>query len=329
MSTTGDPTPAWTPGERGLLTLVADLAPSVHNTQPWLLRFHDDTRVLSLVERHDRALPRHDPLGRDRLISLGAALTNLRLALRVLGWAPEIRLLPEPVHPDEAARIVVRHRSAPSEDEVACFVAVDGRHSHREPFLEEPVGDVTVRRLTAHGVDGVEIHRLDGAGDAAELAKLLSRTASVLRLDLAYQRELNAWTAADEHPVAGAGVAMLPRSNSALPWAGLIRRSTAVPDLVTLTDRLARECLLVVETPDDSRLDHLRAGMALEVMWLTATAAGLACGVLTQPFQVPEVWTVFAEALSRGGYPQVLCRVGFPLPDPLADRETRMSWGMR
>jgi len=26
------------------------------------------------------------------------------------------------------------------------------------------------------------------------------------------------------------------------------------------------------------------------------------------------VWTGFAEALSRGGYPQVLCRVGHPLP---------------
>lgn len=83
------------------------------------------------------------------------------------------------------------------------------------------------------------------------MAKLLSRTASALRIDLAYQRELNAWTATDEHPVAGTGVAVLPRRNAALPWAGLIRRSTAVPDLVTLTDRLARECLLVVETPDD------------------------------------------------------------------------------
>jgi hypothetical protein len=321
----GDDTGAWTSGERGLLTLVADLAPSVHNTQPWLLRFHDDLRVLSLFERSERALPRHDPLGRDRLISVGAVIANVHFALRVLGWVPYVRLLPDPAYRDEVARIVVRDRCVPSDDEVARYVAESIRHSHREPFLEEPVDNATVRRLTAHGVDGVEIHRLDRAGDAAEVAKLLSRTAAVLRLDLAYQRELNAWTATDEHPIAGAGVAELPRRNAVLPWAGLVRRSTAVSDHVILTDRLARECLLVVETPDDGPLDHLRAGMALETMWLTAVGAGLACAVLTQPFQVPEARAGFVEALSRGGYPQVLCRVGYPLPSTSSGDEGTVS----
>lgn len=155
-ATPGDFARAWTPGERGLLTLVADLAPSVHNTQPWQLSFHDDIRVLSLLERRERALPHHDPLGRDRLISLGAALTNVHLALRVLGWVPEVSLLPDPACRDEVARIIVRERCAPSDDEVARYVAESGRHSYREPFLEARVGDATVRRLTAHGVDGVD-----------------------------------------------------------------------------------------------------------------------------------------------------------------------------
>jgi hypothetical protein len=61
----------WTAGEKHLTTAAAVLAPSVHNTRPWVLEFHDDH--VSLCERLDRALPRHDPLGRDQLISCGTA----------------------------------------------------------------------------------------------------------------------------------------------------------------------------------------------------------------------------------------------------------------
>lgn len=317
-SSTGVPaadgvTRTWTPGERGLLTLVTELAPSVHNTRPWRLRFHDDVRGLSVVERRDRALPRHDPFGRDRLISCGAAITNVLVTLRVLGWVPEVRLLPGLDLPDEVARIVVGDRAAPSGDEVARYAAAPVRHSHREPFLETPVDDAALRRLAAHGVDGVEIRRVGTAQEAEGLAALLLRAAAILRRDRAYQRELSAWTAADEFPVAGAGVAVLPRRNAALPWAGLVRRSTAVPDTRTLTDRLARECLLVVETPGDGPLDHLRAGMAMEAMWLTATGAGLAAAVLTQLFRVSEVRADFVKAMTRDGFPQVLCRVGYPV----------------
>lgn len=104
---TADVTTTWAPAERGLLRVVAELAPSVHNTLPWRIVYGDGTRTLSLFERADRALPHHDPLGRDRLISCGAALANMLVALRVLGWVPELRLLPDPAEPYEVARVVV------------------------------------------------------------------------------------------------------------------------------------------------------------------------------------------------------------------------------
>lgn len=304
-----DMPPTWAPGERGLLRVVAELAPSVHNTLPWRLAYAEGTRTVSLHERADRALPHHDRRGRDRMLSCGAALTNILLGLRVLAWEPEVRLLPARGRPDEVARIVVRDRREPTDEEVARFVAVSYRRSHRAPFQETPVEAATVRRLAAHGVAGVAVRRLNGRHEADALAKLLCHTASVLRLDLAYQRELTAWTAADERP--GAGVAVLPRRDTALPWAGPLRRSTAVPDPATLADGLARECLLVLETQDDGPLDHLRAGMALEEMWLTACCERLACAVLTQPLQVPEVRSGLVEALSLNGFPQVICRLGY------------------
>jgi hypothetical protein len=162
---------------------------------------------------------------------------------------------------------------------------------------------------------------LSSVDETATVAKLLAHAAPLLRADRAYQRELSIWTAFDEHPGPGAGVAVVPRRNASLPWAGLVRHSTAVPDVETLTDRLGRERLLLAQTPDDGPLDQVRAGMAMQTAWLTATDAGLVGSVLTQPFQLPEVRAGLVEALSLPGHPQLLLRVGHPQLDLDRDKE--------
>jgi hypothetical protein len=73
-------------------------APSVHNSQPW--RFTaDGGPQLSLHADTSRRLTAADPDGREMMISCGAALFSVRLALRSLGYIPETSLLPEPDQP--------------------------------------------------------------------------------------------------------------------------------------------------------------------------------------------------------------------------------------
>jgi Nitroreductase family len=74
---------------------AAAAAPSIHNTQPWRFRIagHD------LVEVHgdpDRMLWVADPRGRALYLSCGAALLNLRLAIRASGAKPLVWPLPDP-----------------------------------------------------------------------------------------------------------------------------------------------------------------------------------------------------------------------------------------
>jgi hypothetical protein len=76
-----------------LLIGTAARAPSVHNTQPW--RFRVGEFAIDLFADLDRKL-RADPLGREMLISCGAALFGLRLAVRSLGYLPVVELLPDP-----------------------------------------------------------------------------------------------------------------------------------------------------------------------------------------------------------------------------------------
>lgn len=69
-------------GHAGFLITTATRAPSVHNTQPW--RFRTGPDAVELWSDPRRKL-RTDPSGREMLISCGAALFGLRLAVRSLG----------------------------------------------------------------------------------------------------------------------------------------------------------------------------------------------------------------------------------------------------
>src|SRR5690606_15026240 len=75
----------------------AVLAPSDHNTQPWRFRLaHGSVDVFA---DRSRALPVVDPADRELVISCGAALYQLRLAIRYFGFADRVALFPDAQQP--------------------------------------------------------------------------------------------------------------------------------------------------------------------------------------------------------------------------------------
>jgi nitroreductase len=189
------------------------------------------------------------------------------------------------------------------------------------PFLDQSVpAELRGALIDAARTEGVAAHPVAGIEEAAALAVLLDHAGLVLRQDQAYQRELALWTntIADHRPGG------LPRARltwDTLPWAGLVRASTSLPDAGVLASRLGREYLLVLHTTDDGPLDHVRAGQAVQRIWLAATHAGLAGSVITQPLQVPEVRAGLIEQLDLPGFPHAVLRLGYPArPVPPAPR---------
>lgn len=82
---------------------MAIRAPSVHNTQPW--RWEIGERTVHLYADWSRRVPATDPDGRDLLISCGAALHHLRVALGAEGWATTVHRVPNPARPDHLASV--------------------------------------------------------------------------------------------------------------------------------------------------------------------------------------------------------------------------------
>lgn len=306
-ATTGCRSGEWTLAEAEVLGRSVLRAPSVHNTQPWRVELVDGAVLLR--ERTDVALPRHDPLRRDLAMSCGTALANLELAVRVLGRRAEVAVLPDQEQPDLVARVESAEPLPPTDQELQRYGAIMVRRSHRGAFTGLPVSAQQTARVAAAAVTtGVKATRL---GAMERLAKLFEHAAHALQNDGAYQRELALWTIRDETAHRhGAGIRFSALPPGELPWAGLVRRATVVPDPVVLRERLEAETLLLFTTADDARIDHIRAGYALERCWLEGVTLGLAGAVLTQPLRVPEVRSALCEDYQLAGFPQALLRLG-------------------
>ena len=145
-------------------------APSVNNTQPWRFvtgpepgRQHasdsqhaaeQDNQQISLHADTDRRLAAADPEGRELMISCGAALFNVRLALRSLGYVPETSVLPDPGQPTLVARVSWRERAASDEFERRLFGQVRKRRTHRGRVRPGAVAAGPARRAARRGRAG-------------------------------------------------------------------------------------------------------------------------------------------------------------------------------
>ena len=290
-------------------------APSVHNTQPW--RFVADGQQISLYADPDRGLPVADPDGREMMISCGAALFNLRLALRSLGCIPQTQVLPDPRQPMLVALVSWRRRCPASEYERWLSDQVRRRRTHRGAFDPEPLPRGTLDALRGSAApDGALLRVVADDGGRAALAAAVETAEHHLRLDAQRIHELARWSpppgsarsdgvpatsypARPEHAdpyfpgrdfARGHGWGMLPLSSARLP------RATGVVGLLT--------------TAADRRVDWVNAGQALQRILLTASACGAAVALHSQPTELPWLREFIRTKLCDNAYPQLVLRFG-------------------
>jgi nitroreductase len=303
---------------------AARWAPSIHNSQPWRFRRLPDG--LAVLEDPSRSLPVIDPAGRDRIISCGAAVLNARVALRALGYLPEVALLPDPADPALIATVRAMGRQAPAEEDLLLHRMVPQRHTHRRIYRSHAVAEEDLLSLRAAAwAEGARL----GVADAAarrRLAQLLRRAVQAQVGDPELRDEVEQWVRRTGHSHVD-GVPSAALGTSPFPVDSLVHGGhRGSPDAVEIEDELARSTVLAVSTHGDTRHDWVAAGLALQRLLLTATAKGLVATFADQPLQDPTIRPEVAEALGLWGRPQVLLRVGRALVDapatprrPLAD----------
>ncbi|MBP2703721.1 hypothetical protein JOL79_07885 [Microbispora sp. RL4-1S] len=297
-------------------------APSIHNTQPWSFAVSGDE--ICLRADPDRKMRIGDPDGRQMLISCGAALFNVRVTLRALGWVPEVRVLPDPERPLLVATVRVRPPglSTPVEEHATLLHAeIERRRTHRAGFTGLAVPDRLVAALVdAATAEGACLLPVVSKHAVRVLADLTSAAQEIQSQDRVYSLELLRWarppgSARRDGVPAGAypsGPARTSPQHFAQrdyarghPWGiETDQRITSATGLVAL-----------LTTAGDGRRDWVAAGEALQRVLLHGSAYGLSAAFHTQALEMPELREFIRRNLSSGRFPQMVMRLGFVLDE--------------
>lgn len=297
----------------------AVLAPSGHNTQPWKFTLHQET--LELWADLSRALPRVDPEHRELIISCGAAVLNLRLALHHFGYQGNIQILPDPERSNLLARIQLGDWSQESAEERTLFEAIQHRHTNRQAFNDRDIPDIFLQGLHTIAIEeGVWLHRVKGSTARSHLLDLVNLADHLQMADPATRKELSDWMHLGNDPRHDG----LPAYAFGIPqrFDFLTIVLSWLTRFFNLGDHIARQDekrlqsaseILILGTNSDTPEDWLKAGQALEKILLRAQSLGIVASFFNAPIQVPEVRSQLQNSLNHEGYPQVVLRLGYSM----------------
>jgi nitroreductase len=300
------------------LVPFAILAPSSHNSQPWLFKLTGDALELRADRR--RRLPVVDPEDRELVISCGAALGYLEAALHNFGYQGAVEVLPDEKEPELLARIGLGGDREVTERDRAMFAAIRKRRTHRLPFSPRPLESdllTELERIAAENDGWLRIIQLESS--RLTLADLICEGDREQMEDPAFREELASWM----HP-------SRTRSQDGMPgWAlGLGQVASVVAPMVIRTfdtgnEQAARHrdlalgspVLAILGTDTDTRRDWLQTGRTLVHILLRAQVDGVAASYLNQPIEVGHLRHKVQALLGHSGFAHLILRMGYPIED--------------
>lgn len=266
---------------------LANLAPSVHNTQPARWALDDEGRIL-LVADLSRQLQIGDPSGRDLGLSCGAALEGMVMALaargtgtvvedlwndNILSWRHGYRLV---------ARLI------PDGEAIVPQLGdwIEKRFTWRGPFA--PASPETVAAVERWAAEAGDVTHACGHDDLSFLATLNDQASLSIMRDRAFRDELVAWMRlSPAHPAYrfdGLNLEVLRMG----PFEGAVAGRVLGSPLFALADRIGLAKTLVTEAAKTmtataclffhrpAQETPVASGRAFYRFWLGFTRFGLA-----------------------------------------------------
>lgn len=292
------------------LLTAAGRAPSILNSQPW--SFRAGRYAIDLHADPSRKL-RSDSTGREMLISCGAALFGLRLAIRAIGYDPVVGVLPDPNDPALLARVRLGMPSPPTVAERRMIEAIPHRHTHRGTFTGAPLPRGLLIRLQHDAVaEQAALAIIDQPTEYAQLATIMARSSCHLSRDEQARADVMRWVRMHD----GGARDGVPVSAIAVPSGTHPGRLTQRDmDLGRGVGELTEDgpppaATAVLLTTADTRADWLRAGQALHRLLARAASQWVFASLYSQPLEAEPTRELIRSRLRLPGAPHLVLQFG-------------------
>ena len=304
----------------------AILAPSSHNSQPWIFKIPQKNRIELYVDR-TRALPIEDPGDRLMTISCGAALCNLQLTLEYFGYNYETKLVPNGENDDLVAQIHINKkletRNSIDGNLKKLFTSITKRRTNRSGYENKPIPDSIVSqidKIVTNNTSDVWVHVVKDKLEKNTLADLIEKGEQTRWSNKKFRQELAPWigsnrnTSMDGLPAHSVGL------NNALSFMiPFFIRTFNLGKMEGAKNRklvIRSPMLLIIGTNSDNPKDWLNVGICLEYILLATISENIWCTFVNQPTEIPELRKHLAELIHQNNkYPQIMLRVGYSKKD--------------
>jgi len=296
------------------LLRYAILAPSGHNTQPWLFSIKNET--VEIYANLKKRLFVMDPLSRELYLSLGACLANLTMAADSFKIKSEIAYFPNGLSDELCARVTFKDQSHSRLEDPTLLSAMVARRNNRENYLGTAIEDEIKENWRAFVKDGD--FRLDLVTDPIVKQGLARVTGEGLRMAFAnksFRNELADWIR-NNYVYCEDGI---PVNTTDLPAPSLI--AAALIKLIDIGPLKAKNdkkkmvdspVVAVISSKGDDPLSWVKSGEIFERVQVSAAGSGIASAVLVAAIEEGDLYKKVQEILGTDFRPQMIFRLGYP-----------------
>jgi len=319
-----------TTDERTILYL-ASLAPSGHNTQPWLVK-HIEPYHWIIGNDKSKWLNAVDPTQRETVLSLGAFLQNLEYAAGSLGYACQIAVLATSNQDEDVAEITLTKSGSALPYNTQ---NITHRRTIRSNYLNDVLAKEDVAYLIANETDFIQY-----VPNTAKAHQWLNRQTLEANRIQAYrddaEQELANWirfSSKDAYANNDGLTLATMEIGGVAAWylrnfygkADVMKNSFRDKSIETVTKQLAESAgWLLITSKDNSVVSLLETGKRLQRLLLKIRARNIAVHPMTQILEEPSILQTLHAGIQAGENLQFILRTGYVkhYPDPVSLRRS-------
>lgn len=283
----------------------ATLSSSSYNTQPWSFEIVDN--VIELYINQSRVSPADSDI-RELIISCGAAIFHLCIAIRHFGYQDVIEILPEPRNLNLLARICLGSKRIPRIEENFLFRAITKRRTNRLSYNCKIPSLLQAELELAACSEGDWLQITTQIIDDRHRQAVIAAVAEGDRLQ---RLELHSRSSSTYHSRSVRNRGLNRRLNAISPLISRAFRSFDPSKSQTVDDCYPnhKAPLMLICSDGDTPRDWLATGQALAHLLLRAKIDDVWLSFFNQPIQVPQLRSRLQALYPNNGYPQILLRL--------------------
>ncbi|MBO4771106.1 MAG: nitroreductase [Bacteroidales bacterium] len=301
-----------------LLISFAVLAPSGHNSQPWLFQVGDNEIIIS--PDYAKRLDVVDSENRELFISLGCAVQNLMTAAHHYGY--------DATYEYNNGKIVVKISKQEVKKDDPLFDAIKKRHTHRGNFTGAIIPENLLQGVDNEDNASVLIYKSESP-EAEIIRQKIVAGNEIQMSDTAFKRELVSWMRFNKKHVNetrnGLCYNVLGFPATPKPIGRKIVGMFLNPKAQNKTDvavnaSASHFCVFCVK--ENTPQNWIDLGVFLERFLLKITSQGIAYNFSNQPCEIPSLNQELQKELNITHCPSVVVRLGYGKePKHFAPRE--------